>query len=89
MGLLKELLLLPFAPARGAGWVVTQVANEAERRLHDPAVVQRELAELEEELLAGAIDEAEFERREEELLDRLSQGQGRWQGQWWEGGERP
>jgi hypothetical protein len=76
MGLLRELLLLPLAPARGAGWVLAQVAGEAERRLYDPAVVQRELAELEGELLGGAIDEAEFDRREEELLDRLGRGPG-------------
>ncbi|MDT0445761.1 gas vesicle protein GvpG [Streptomyces johnsoniae] len=70
-GLLRELLMLPLAPARGAGWVLGQVVAEAERTFYDPAVVQRELAALEEELINGTIDEAEFERREDELLDRL------------------
>ncbi|MGK5533784.1 gas vesicle protein GvpG [Streptomyces sp. URMC 129] len=71
MGLLKELLLLPLAPARGTGWVLEQVVAEAERQYYDPAVVQRELAALEEELTNGLIDEDEFDRREDELLDRL------------------
>ncbi|MDT0345411.1 gas vesicle protein GvpG [Streptomyces litchfieldiae] len=71
MGLLRELFLLPLAPVRGAGWVLSQVAAEADRRFSDPAVVQRELALLEEELLCGLIDETEFARREDELLDRL------------------
>ncbi|MBW8821046.1 MAG: gas vesicle protein, partial [Streptomyces sp.] len=31
MGLIGEVLLLPFAPVRGSGWVIRQVLNEAER----------------------------------------------------------
>ncbi|WP_326599827.1 gas vesicle protein GvpG [Streptomyces sp. NBC_01803] len=71
MGLLREILLLPLAPARGAGWVLEQVVAEAERQYYDPSVVQRELAGLEEELISGLIDEGEFDRREDELLERL------------------
>ncbi|TDC24834.1 gas vesicle protein [Streptomyces sp. 8K308] len=75
-GLLHELLLLPLAPARGTGWVIKQVVREAERRYYDPAVVQRELAELEDRLVGGEIDTDEFERHEEELLDRLDHRAG-------------
>ncbi|WP_331447353.1 gas vesicle protein GvpG [Streptomyces xanthochromogenes] len=71
MGLLKELLLLPAAPVRGTFWVLGQVAAEAERQYYDPATVRRELAALEQQLTSGEIDEAEFDRREDELLDRL------------------
>lgn len=71
MGLLTELVLLPAAPFRGAAWVLRQVQAEAERQYRDPAVVQRELAALEEALLAGEIDEDTFDRREDELLARL------------------
>ncbi|MFH8408398.1 gas vesicle protein GvpG [Streptomyces sp. NPDC018019] len=73
MGLLKELLLLPAAPVRGTGWVLRQVLTEAERQYYDPAVVQRELRALSEQLDDGRIDEAEFDRREDELLDRLEE----------------
>jgi len=71
MGLIGEVLMLPFAPVRGSVWAMKQVVNEAERQYYDPAAVRAELAILEERLEAGEIDEAEFDRREDELLDRL------------------
>jgi hypothetical protein len=48
-----------------------QVVEAAERETYDPVPVERQLAALEQELLAGRIEEAEFDRREDELLDRL------------------
>ncbi|MGW1744439.1 gas vesicle protein GvpG [Streptomyces sp. NPDC002092] len=75
MGLIKELVLLPFAPVRGSGWVIEQVLHEAERIYYDPATVRAELGKLEEQLEAGEIDEEEFGRQEDELLDRLEFGQ--------------
>ncbi|NUP38581.1 MAG: gas vesicle protein, partial [Streptomyces sp.] len=74
MGLIKELVLLPFAPVRGSTWVIGQVLHEAERIYYDPATVRAELARLEEQLEAGEIDEEEFDRQEDELLDRLDIG---------------
>ncbi|MFJ3231808.1 gas vesicle protein GvpG [Streptomyces sp. NPDC086787] len=71
MGLIGEVLMLPFAPARGAGWVIRQVLEEAERVYYDPATVRAELAALEQRLEAGEIDEQEFDQLEDELLDRL------------------
>ncbi|WP_217212517.1 gas vesicle protein GvpG [Streptomyces sp. AC550_RSS872] len=71
MGLIGEVVLLPFAPVRGSAWVIRQVLEEAERLYYDPATVRAELAALEEQLTAGEIDEEEFDRREDELLDRL------------------
>ncbi|MER7814830.1 gas vesicle protein GvpG [Streptomyces sp. NPDC096153] len=76
MGLLGELLLLPAAPVRGTFWVLRQVADEAERRYYDPSTIRRELAELERRLEGGEISEEEFDRREDELLDRLEQAAG-------------
>ncbi|MGW8380359.1 gas vesicle protein GvpG [Streptomyces sp. ODS28] len=71
MGLLGEVLKLPAAPVRGVGWVLRQVVAEAERQYRDPSAVQEELRRLAEDLDAGRIGREEFERREEELLDRL------------------
>jgi gas vesicle protein GvpG len=71
VGLLGEVLLLPFAPVRGSLWVIGRVAEEAERQYFDPAAVHGELAGLERQLMDGEIDEDEFDRREDELLDRL------------------
>ncbi|MBY8345954.1 gas vesicle protein GvpG [Streptomyces spinosirectus] len=74
MGLIKEVFLLPFAPVRGSGWVIGQVLQEAERIYYDPATVRAELARLEEQLEAGELDEEEFDRQEDELLERLEIG---------------
>ncbi|MFC4505027.1 MULTISPECIES: gas vesicle protein GvpG [Streptomyces] len=71
MGLIGEILLLPFAPVRGSGWVLEQVRREAERIYYDPAAIRAELARLEEQLEHGEITEEEFDRAEDELLDRL------------------
>ncbi|MEU7552832.1 gas vesicle protein GvpG [Streptomyces sp. NPDC044571] len=71
MGLLTEVLLLPAAPVRGTAWVLRQVVAEAERQYYDPSAIQKELAQLVAAFEAGEMDEAEFDRREDELLDRL------------------
>jgi hypothetical protein len=71
VGLITEALLLPFAPVRGSAWAIRQVLHEAERIYYDPAAVQAELSRLAEQLEAGEITEEEFDRREDELLDRL------------------
>ncbi|MDX3094817.1 gas vesicle protein GvpG [Streptomyces sp. ME19-03-3] len=73
MGLFTEIVTLPLAPVRGVGWVVQRVLEAAEQEYYDPEPVERELAALEKELLAGRIDEETFEAREEVLLDRLEE----------------
>ena len=74
MGLIGEVLLLPFAPVRGSLWAVRQALAEAERQYYDPVAVRAELALLEQRLEDGEIDEEEFDRQEDELLDRLEIG---------------
>lgn len=73
MGLLTQILTLPLAPVRGTVWVLERVVEAAEDEYYDPAPIERELAELERALLAGDIDEESFDRREDELLDRLDE----------------
>ncbi|MFD3480378.1 gas vesicle protein GvpG [Streptomyces sp. NPDC058695] len=73
MGLLTQILTLPLAPVRGVVWVADRVLETAEDKYYDPAPVHRELAELERQLLDGEIDEAAFDEREDELLDRLDE----------------
>jgi hypothetical protein len=77
MGLISEILLLPFAPVRGSGWAIQQVVREAERIYYDPAAIQAELAGLEQRLEAGEISEEEFDRLEDDLLDRLEAARNR------------
>lgn len=73
MGLLTGLLGLPLAPVRTTVWVAEQMLQAAEREYFDPAPVRRALTELEQDLLAGRIDEDAYDRREDELLDRLEE----------------
>ncbi|MFF2183905.1 gas vesicle protein GvpG [Streptomyces sp. NPDC058155] len=73
MGLISQILTLPLAPVRGSVWVLDQVVLAAEREYYDPDPVRKELADLEKELLSGSISEEEFDRREDELLDRLEE----------------
>ena len=73
MGLLTQILTLPLAPVRGTVWVLERVVETAENEYYDPAPVEQELADLERALLAGRIDEETFDRREDELLDRLDE----------------
>ncbi|WP_225101774.1 gas vesicle protein GvpG [Streptomyces sp. CoH27] len=73
MGLFTQIVTFPLAPLRGVVWVAERVREEAESQYYDPAPVHRELAELESLLVAGDIDEETFDRREDELLDRLEE----------------
>ncbi|MFD8544825.1 gas vesicle protein GvpG [Streptomyces sp. NPDC059649] len=73
MGVLTQIATLPLAPVRGIWWVMGKVLEAAENEYYDPAPVERQLAELEKALLAGEIDEETFDRREDELLDRLDE----------------
>ncbi|MFF8614198.1 gas vesicle protein GvpG [Streptomyces sp. NPDC015350] len=80
MGLLTQLVTLPLAPVRGAAWVIERVVEAAENEYYDPGPVERELAGLERQLLSGEIDEDTFDRREDELLDRLDEIRARTRG---------
>jgi hypothetical protein len=71
MGLITGLLTLPLAPVRGVVWVGEQLQAEAERQMDEPAAARAELHRLTAAFERGELDEAEFERREDELLERL------------------
>ncbi|MGW6843579.1 gas vesicle protein GvpG [Streptomyces sp. NPDC054958] len=73
MGLLTYILTLPVAPVRAVTWVAQRVVDKAEEEYYDPAPVWQQLAELEQQLLRGEIDQETFDRQEDELLDRLEE----------------
>jgi hypothetical protein len=77
VGLLSHLLLLPLAPARFALWTVDRVVDAAAEQHCGPAAVRRELAELSRQLDQGLIDAEEFDRREDEILERLDEARER------------
>nr|WP_203617892.1 gas vesicle protein GvpG [Streptomyces bauhiniae] len=68
-----QLVTLPLAPFRGAVWVADQLVETAEREYYDPAPVKAALVRLERDLVDGRITDEEFDRREDELLDRLDE----------------
>ncbi|MEE6269764.1 MULTISPECIES: gas vesicle protein GvpG [Streptomyces] len=73
MGLLTQIATLPLAPVRGVAWILDRIVEAAEDEYYDPRPVQQQLVELEDALLSGEIDEETFDRREDELLDKLEE----------------
>jgi cytochrome c-type biogenesis protein CcmI len=71
MGLITGLLTWPLAPVRGVAWIAEQVRQEAERQWTDPAALQDALADVQARREAGLIDDAEADRLEDELIERL------------------
>jgi cytochrome c-type biogenesis protein CcmI len=71
MGLITGLLTWPLAPVRGVAWIAEQVRQEAERQWTDPAELREALADVQARREAGLIDDAEADRLEEELIERL------------------
>ncbi|MBI3320242.1 MAG: gas vesicle protein GvpG [Candidatus Omnitrophica bacterium] len=68
MFLLDDILL---APVKGVAWLAQQIQKETNHQLFDPAVIKARLAELQEQLDAGLISEAELRKAESALLERL------------------
>ncbi len=74
MGLITGILTLPLAPVRGVAWVTEKVAEQAELELYDENRIMAELAELEQAKNTGELDEDQFNRYVDELLERLEIG---------------
>jgi cytochrome c-type biogenesis protein CcmH/NrfG len=77
MGLLTGILTLPLAPVRGTVWVAEQVLEEAERQYYDPAVIRRQLEDVEELRSSGPITDEEAEEMEDVLVERLMESRRR------------
>jgi cytochrome c-type biogenesis protein CcmI len=75
MGLITGLLTWPLAPVRGIAWIAEQVRQEAERQWMDPAALREALADVQARREAGLIDDAEADRLEDELIERLLSSQ--------------
>jgi hypothetical protein len=67
------LLTLLLGPVRGVVWLAEQLEKEAQRQLHDPALIRAQLAELDAAWSAGVLDDTEREARQDELVARLVQ----------------
>lgn len=76
MGLFTTLLTLPVSgPIKTALWVNKKIYDLASAEYDDPAFIRKQLAALEERLVAGEMTEDEFEEIELTLLHRLKDAQ--------------
>jgi Gas vesicle protein G len=72
MGLLSKILFFPIAgPVAGIKWSLGKIQTVVEEELTDDGPVKQELMELQLRLELGDIDDAEYVRREAELMARL------------------
>ena len=71
MGLLSGLVGLPFLPLRGTVWLAEQIAEEADRRMNEPAFIRQQLEEVAAARSAGTLPPEEADRLERELVGRL------------------
>ena len=71
MDLLTLLFRLPFLPIRGLVQLGELIREQAERELHDPANVRRELEEAQEARVSGEISDQDLARIESEATGRL------------------
>ena len=81
MGLIAGLLGLPLAPIRGTVWVAEQVLEQAEQEYYDPGRIRAALEEVDRLREAGELTGEEAVAREDELVERLLEGQQRRGGQ--------
>lgn len=71
MGLLTLPFRLPFLPIRGVIAIGEIIREQAERELHDPANVRRQLEEAEEAQASGEISDQDLARIQREATGRL------------------
>lgn len=74
MGLLTLPFRLPFLPVQAVIKLGEVLQEEAERQLHDPARIRRELDEAQRRHEAGEISEEEFIQIQDELASTLVTG---------------
>jgi hypothetical protein len=74
--LLTGILTLPYAPVRVVTSVTRVLQREAERELYGATGVRQQLEELDAAAEEGTVPPAEYEQRQQEVLDRLTDPAG-------------
>jgi hypothetical protein len=72
VGVIKELVLLPVAPARFTVWVIDQVAQDVDRRQNSPQARMERLREIEAARERGEIHEEEAAQLEAAIIEEAS-----------------
>jgi hypothetical protein len=72
MGLLTNILLAPFlGPVWGTRWTLEKVDRVVPEELTDDTPIKEDLMALQLQLVMGEIDDAEYVKREAEIMQRL------------------
>ena len=72
MGILTNILLAPFlGPIWGTKWTLDKVDRVVREQLTDDTPIKEDLMALQLQLEMGEIDDAEYVRREAELMQRF------------------
>jgi len=72
MGLLTNILLAPFlGPIYGTKWTLDKVDRVVREQLTDDTPIKEDLMALHLQLEMGEIEDAEYVRREAEIMERL------------------
>ena len=72
MGLLTNILLAPFlGPIYGTKWTLDKVDRVVREQLTDDTPIKEDLMALHLRLEMGEIDDAEYVRREAEIMERF------------------
>ena len=72
MGILTNILLSPFlGPIWGTKWTLDKVDRVVREELTDDTPIKEDLMKLQMQLEMGEIDDAEYVRRETEIMQRL------------------
>jgi len=73
MNPLTLLFRLPLLPLEGVLRLGELIQSEAERQLHDPGRLRRELDQIQQALDAGQISAEQADRAQEEAVTRFTQ----------------
>ncbi|MDG6107115.1 gas vesicle protein GvpG [Dactylosporangium aurantiacum] len=72
MGLLLNILTLPYAPVRAVTAIAEVLLEQAEQELYSPQGVRRQLEALDEAVARGELSEDDRHTAEQEILDRVA-----------------
>ncbi len=76
--MLTSLLSFPVTgPLRMSMWILRTIAERAEAELYDEGKIRKDLAALELQYDMGEIGEEDYQRAEEELMERLRESRRR------------
>jgi hypothetical protein len=72
MFLIDDLLLFPFTgPLKGLVYLAEKINEVVDKELNDSGSIKEKLMELQMKFEMDEIDEEEFTRKEDELMERL------------------